>query len=1516
MELSVQKLYNRWAKIALAILMLLSLFHFETVWAQSDKKPQFIEMQKWINEQNQMKGGRLLNAPFSQPSTQIQDTILMIQNMLIRLIDDPNFDKNTIVHLYSSPTPNAWVHNLGEETVLKKYKQFNNPGPVYEIGVTTGLLNILKYQDELAFILGHELTHLIEKHTDDHGENERFEKWIASQSNEVVADLGGLEKMKGKYELSGALSAMLRILKRNVPQLETDAPFVVASKVIQAGIGSHHAEGQRISTIQIAIEHLRRSNRDAAPIKMIEMPEPIRVAKTSAPDLSHQESIAKEVEDLLAQEKMFEISKNKNVKLKNSELINYSFGLELSDLNIILNSLEKSNASTQKKMDLLLLILLRASQSTGDFGTKIFEYAKLHLKDPNRIKNNPDLQTYIKLKKAFVKNLKNWDSEIILTELRKKITYNPKESYINWNFELEKLLNTEPSLTDLFIDLTKSSDKWSSFVDQVYNYDILTDLTAEGLEKRIFGIYAKSSLIDHLINNPSEFEKRFIKAISKLNPADLAKQDHIRFNMLIMQINNPIFVSLKGKKVLAYRKVLQSSIQHFIHVVFYEINKISNPEKLLNYTSRMMRSRDSLLNSSQLFNLNKIELAAFKKMENTANANLEITLKNLETILNGKNFSEKEKWIFLDNYLLGTNEIIEKTVQHQANLLIRQLTPHAMMSKILDSHLDLVQLAFEGAKIVNQHNTTYKKLSISGLSEEEYNKAMNGAQAQKKLLKYTRFYLSKLIEFHSDWLNTNFQYKDLKKLISRFEVYFIFQRSIRSDDTHLPDNLIHFLLEVLERQNPERIQLKDWLHSYKRILNLSMPGYFILQKTQLKLSHFIYAHMKTMDPKEFENLVDKKSVWKTLTTEQMTEIYTNKFLRTNQSNLKNLPVLSQNLMKMFETTGLQKDRLDVVRLIKQKITEILNIQPQELSLMQLEDKRSNTEKASDLAFEIRYLSALVELIQNQKPVEQIAFIEYLLGREMAIPAIASDLQKIINESFRGKFQIEPALRSLRSELNIRNPLERAFITNSFLAGSQSLLERPSDFDIFKSHILKNIEPKNQDLAKEMLNALIEAEGHNKSFILAYIISQKSEGSEGLSEALVLKSLLDAYGAPGVKLAQYLAFSGSFKAYQPVLEKYQDAAMPITYYDAIQLLQSRMGSEWDGNRFRVNKIIGSGSVNIAIEIEDRITKQPRVVSILREHIEVKTQEDFRRFGLLINALTKTPELQEKYAFVTGLLDIIQKSVTLEFNKKNSFEMQKMAEKVYNQNVGEWKVRTVQAEQLTDSSVIMRKAIGRSARKVLHENPKAYQQAVSALLQVEYAAMRGVLEPGQTAPKTFFSNPDIHDGQMLIDIETKTVTLLDFGQAITINSIEREFALDILRMINNLESSRNSIQILSRWANSLGATEFKVSIDRMNEVLKKPERMDRFVHLLSELDRAGFDVPLSTIHWVLSANRLIILGEKSGVNIEKSFGHLLVSRKLGLPLEAYNTVRNLKEKIRSEQPVLNSPQIIRCEMLFTK
>lgn len=159
------------------------------------------------------------------PRGSIQPRVLRVRRFVKDLIMElagPKLEEKGIhfvVNVYAQPAINAWVMQMNPQNdgsqeadwkknhpdqpwPLRRYWGFADDGkPIYELAVTSGLINQLQYKDEVAFILGHELNHLFEGHTDsldNRDYDQLFKKWWSSQSHEMVADNLGVDIILGK----------------------------------------------------------------------------------------------------------------------------------------------------------------------------------------------------------------------------------------------------------------------------------------------------------------------------------------------------------------------------------------------------------------------------------------------------------------------------------------------------------------------------------------------------------------------------------------------------------------------------------------------------------------------------------------------------------------------------------------------------------------------------------------------------------------------------------------------------------------------------------------------------------------------------------------------------------------------------------------------------------------------------------------------------------------------------------------------------------------------------------------------------------------------------------------------------------------------------------------------------------------------------------------------------------------------------------------------------------------------
>ena len=123
-------------------------------------------------------------------------------------------------------------------------------------------------------------------------------------------------------------------------------------------------------------------------------------------------------------------------------------------------------------------------------------------------------------------------------------------------------------------------------------------------------------------------------------------------------------------------------------------------------------------------------------------------------------------------------------------------------------------------------------------------------------------------------------------------------------------------------------------------------------------------------------------------------------------------------------------------------------------------------------------------------------------------------------------------------------------------------------------------------------------------------------------------------------------------------------------------------------------------------------------------------------------------------------------------------------------------------------------------------------MEAMSAAEFGVLKGQTAKNNWWPKPLFANPDFHDGQVLIDKDDKTVTILDFGQAVPIDNEDRDAGLDLLAIIGKADSPEAAARRLNkRYFNK----EKVMKPEQLAPILEREDRMDCFIHLLSAISQ---------------------------------------------------------------------------------
>jgi hypothetical protein len=689
--------------------------------------------------------------------------------------------------------------------------------------------------------------------------------------------------------------------------------------------------------------------------------------------------------------------------------------------------------------------------------------------------------------------------------------------------------------------------------------------------------------------------------------------------------------------------------------------------------------------------------------------------------------------------------------------------------------------------------------------------------------------------------------------------------------------------------------LESWYDFFNRSYEFSKGSLQARDDTKRKLGDNLFARLEGLDTKVLEEWLSKENILDLLSAEQSSDLLL-KLLGPQAAPETDPVALGASVSSLEERYELiEKYPLAYVE-FRDKVADQAKLQPGNVDTVFPKVVRGVTDTTEVYRRNARALSGLVAAAREKSPAEQIATIEYLMGRLDKMPAYLEAASE--DQDYA---PLQEAIQTTRHDLLEADANTRVLVANSFLAGPSGLLRTEEGKEAVIGHFLKDLSAQNRDLGDKIARGVLYSHGEADTLAVAYILGQKpKEPKEGekegkLDEATILTRLFDAYGVPGIKMKQYLAFTSEFADFKEAFESAQDASMPLNYYQVLKLVQNRFGDQWPQD-LKIDRVLGSGSINVAIRYTNQATGKREVVSLGRQDIEESTKYDFNRFDKLIGYMTATPEDKEKYGYILGLLGIIRESVALEFQKDQAMAVQKQAYETYRHESNGWHVRSIDAFKVEHLGLFMQEARGKTARKVYNENKELYTEAMEAMAAAEFGVLRGVDSSGNWKPRPLFANPDFHDGQVLIDKDSKMVTILDFGQAVPLSNEDRVGGLDLLTVIGKADWG----WLAARRLNERYFEGKKVITSEMlKPILDREDRMDCFIHLLSLLSRNGAQVPISSVHWILGLNRQIALAEKIGHPIDEAVKKMIANHKAGLPLSTFNASYGAKSEAMLNQ-----------------
>jgi hypothetical protein len=1396
--------------------------------------------------------------------------------------------------------------------------------PFYRVGINAGLLRTLKTEDELAFILSQQVEHLLHHHKQDPENKEELrpegKNFIEPGQMQAGADRGAVERMaKAGYNPHGALTALERLFTANPTKYSRDDQ----ERALEGAAAGHEHEGLRVALVQSQVEDLKRSGHPSA--QKVEVALPAGLAppgpglyEKPVDDFPTFQKNFVELADMLTQGTpawMFDdndpsfpaqlgyLRRNEGstddyetALLGVADHLKGKPGGGEAMLRLLL-ALEGECLPEDKTVRREVLFQLKGvldpKMDTSAFLSSLQGPEKsLHQRFANEVQLNPHFQ--------------------IMGDHLKDLTAAAPRNYASDPKTGELVLNTVADFYALNQDEPQSARHLAKAYDAATR-NLVSWLPAEQLGKETDenGV-PKAVSFSNLILSTKHQDAQELSAMRKSMAAILRTAHNVREDHSRLRLRAPLS---EPEKVTTYLKELFASeawgaftpaFEEQLPAILLDVSRITGgqsglisdggrPQSLeASHERRLVSLYEQAQGEDKLFLLRTLERhwahelrlpASSSRRAHTEKISTELAKQPIESLSQPDRSQHAE---LIKSQLTETYTLKPEDIPDTSTATLVALNERRMQGEFLPKRDD------------------YPDLDSYKAALEAYNQRVDALGEKMKFLapSEARLTLSPMAILGHDLkasaeMASKLNLSSFESTLAAAEEAVERSKTMRqlgqiNDDEPVGVDAGGFLTEGFLKVDKEIETVDQWYSLAQRTKDICPPALEARPSTRRLMGDSLFPRLEKLTPDEIRGWLGKEDVLDLLAPDQSATLML-KVLGEKCAPEAPVAELAKEVEGLDTKLKLREEYPIVYRRLREAVSDKAKLQPSTVDSVFPEDMRNNIEEVEVFGKEVRGLSGLLAIARGRSPQEQLDTIEYLMGRQKVMPGYLETASE--QQAFA---PVAQALRNVRAELAEAEPMVRVMVANSFLAGPHGIMRNEQGREAVISHFLKGVPEKHQSLARHVGESIMISQGDADTLAVAYIMGQKPkppapgedpDAPVKLDMAETMSRLFDSYGVPGIKMKQYLAFTAEFADFKEAFESAQDSALPLNYYQVLKLIQDRFGDEWPTD-LKIDKVLGSGSVNVAIRYKNLKEGRNEVVSLGREDIEEATKYDFQRFQKFLDALTETPEDKEKFGYILGLLDLIRDSVELEFDKESVLKVQQQAYKSYSAVQDGWTVRSIDAYKVDNLGLFMEEAKGKTARKIFMQNPALYREAMRPMAKVEMAILRGQDSEGNWLPKPLFANPDFHDGQVLIDEPNKTVTILDFGQAVPIDNIDRECALDMTTIIGKGDSAKAGAKRLNK---RFFEGRDVIKPEDVQPLLDRTDRMDIFIHLLSTLNRKGADVPLSSVHWVLGLNRQLKLGNKLGQSVQTELRNIVITHKVGLPLGVYNSARAIKDKV---------------------
>ena len=487
---------------------------------------------------------------------------------------------------------------------------------------------------------------------------------------------------------------------------------------------------------------------------------------------------------------------------------------------------------------------------------------------------------------------------------------------------------------------------------------------------------------------------------------------------------------------------------------------------------------------------------------------------------------------------------------------------------------------------------------------------------------------------------------------------------------------------------------------------------------------------------------------------------------------------------------------------------------------------------------LRTISSLFDEVLSWKKAEQWQFILFLRGEIATFPRLEQTFGWLGVDRIKRSYEI--------AELPVRVGLMDSFLdSDKGLLGAFNLNHGYGKTII--DHIFKTQNGSEAKIAREIIEAFLHAlkeTGNSamRTVLISHLLAQpKSEYNAGE----ILKIIFESIGPIAIKVGQVLAISGILEdEHAKYLLDLQERSKLPSRIEMYQELE-KLDPEFDQTDY--GRIVGAASIKYAILSRNRVTKKRTVRKVFREEAINKSKMEALILGVMANYLVKS--FGTKYVPLATILRSSEQAVKIELDANNEVQKGLVARQhIYSDNR---QFFTPQERLVHPRLIEADYAEGINFKQVPEQNKETAAEIILRHESSQLFKISGVIR----------FDPDRHFGNYLIKIKGQDGVIrnirikpIDFGQVIESMTVtERTKILQLFALSQILANVGSNEGLAKKVLATLGSSA-KGSVKDYEQALSshfpatRPTPLANYFTLLAVIDHIEGFVDARAIDFV--------------------------------------------------------------------